>query len=35
MLMGKEKPDSGEVEVGETVKLMWVDQSRESLDPEK
>jgi sulfate-transporting ATPase len=28
------KPDSGEIVVGETIKLMYVDQSRDSLDPE-
>jgi len=35
MITGQEKPDSGEVRIGETVKLAYVDQSRESLDPEK
>jgi sulfate-transporting ATPase len=35
MLTGQEKPDSGVLRVGETVKLGYVDQSRESLDPEK
>jgi ATP-binding cassette ChvD family protein len=32
---GGENPDSGVLEVGETVKLAYVDQSREGLDPEK
>jgi energy-dependent translational throttle protein EttA len=31
MIMGQEKPDAGELRVGETVKLSYVDQSRESL----
>ena len=35
MITGKEQPDSGEVRIGETVKLAYVDQSRETLDPEK
>ena len=35
MLIGSEKPDSGEVEVGSTVKLAYVDQSRDCLDGEK
>lgn len=33
MIMGKEKPDSGEVKLGHTVKLAYVDQSRDALDP--
>ncbi|MEZ1437917.1 energy-dependent translational throttle protein EttA [Pseudomonas shirazica] len=32
MLMGKEQPDSGSIEIGETVQLACVDQSREDLD---
>jgi len=32
MIMGKEKPDSGEVKLGHTVKLAYVDQSRDALD---
>ncbi|SEM33028.1 ATP-binding cassette protein, ChvD family [Luteibacter sp. UNCMF331Sha3.1] len=32
MIMGKEKPDSGEVKTGHTVKLAYVDQSRDALD---
>jgi ATPase subunit of ABC transporter with duplicated ATPase domains len=35
MITGKEKPDSGTIKVGETVKLAYVDQSRDNLDPEK
>ncbi|MCO5114639.1 MAG: energy-dependent translational throttle protein EttA [Bdellovibrionaceae bacterium] len=35
MIVGQEKPDSGEIQVGETVKLAYVDQSRESLNPDK
>ena len=35
MITGQEAPDSGTLRVGETVKLAYVDQSRESLDPEK
>jgi ATP-binding cassette ChvD family protein len=34
MIVGAEKPDSGTVKIGETVKLAYVDQSR-TLDPEK
>src|SRR6185437_14129299 len=35
MITGQEKPDSGELRLGETVKLAYVDQSREALDPNK
>ena len=35
LLMGIEQPDGGEVEVGETVKLSYVDQSRDDLDGSK
>ncbi len=31
MIRGTEKPDSGEVKIGETVKMAFVDQSRDSL----
>ncbi len=31
MIMGLEKPDSGEVNIGQTVKLAYVDQSRDDL----
>ena len=33
LITGQEKPDSGELQVGETVQLGYVDQSRDSLDP--
>jgi ATP-binding cassette ChvD family protein len=35
MITGDEKPDSGELIVGETVQLAYVDQSRDDLDGEK
>jgi sulfate-transporting ATPase len=35
MLTGVEKPDSGEVRIGPTVKLAYVDQSRDSLNDKK
>lgn len=35
MISGKEKPDSGDFKVGSTVKMAYVDQSRETLDPNK
>ncbi len=35
MITGQEMPDEGEIRVGETVKLAYVDQSRDVLDPEK
>ncbi len=35
MLMGIEKPDSGELRMGDTVKLAYVDQSRDALDSNK
>ena len=34
MIMGLETPDSGTFEVGETVKLAYVDQSHEDIKPE-
>ena len=34
-IVGFETPDSGEVKVGETVKISYVDQGREGLDPKK
>ena len=34
MITGLEKPDSGDFKVGDTVKLGYVDQSRDSLNPE-
>jgi sulfate-transporting ATPase len=35
MINGAEPPDAGELEVGSTVQLSYVDQSREALDPSK
>jgi ATP-binding cassette ChvD family protein len=35
MITGEETPDSGTLKLGETVKLAYVDQSREGLDPDK
>jgi sulfate-transporting ATPase len=35
MITGLEQPDSGTMTVGDTVKLAYVDQSREGLDPDK
>jgi sulfate-transporting ATPase len=35
MLVGQEKADAGALRVGDTVKLAYVDQSRDSLDPAK
>lgn len=35
MLMGHEAPDGGEIEVGETVQISYVDQSRDDLDGSK
>jgi len=35
MIMGKEEPDSGTIRVGDTVKLGYVDQSRDQLDDKK
>ncbi len=34
MITGMEKPDTGTFRVGDTVKMAYVDQSREALDPE-
>ncbi len=33
--MSEEKPDSGEIKIGDTVKLVYVDQMRSKLDPNK
>lgn len=33
--LGKELPDSGKIKIGETVKLVYVDQMRSKLDPNK
>jgi ATP-binding cassette ChvD family protein len=35
MIIGEEKPHSGELRLGETVKVAYVDQSRASLDPDR
>jgi ATP-binding cassette ChvD family protein len=35
MLVGQEKADGGELKIGETVKIAYVDQSRSALDPNK
>jgi len=35
MITGQETPDSGTIRIGETVKLTYVDQSRDVLDPDK
>jgi sulfate-transporting ATPase len=35
MITGQEKPDSGEIRLGDTVKLAYADQMRAGLDPEK
>ena len=34
MMVGQEQPDGGNLEVGPTVELAYVDQSRDNLDPE-
>lgn len=35
MIVGREQPDAGSLNVGSTVKLAYVDQSRDTLDPAK
>jgi ATP-binding cassette ChvD family protein len=35
MIVAEEKPDAGEIKVGETVKISYVDQHRGGLDPKK
>ena len=35
MITGQEQPDTGELQVGSTVEIAYVDQSREALDPAK
>lgn len=35
MLTGQEETDAGKIEIGDSVRLGYVDQSRDSLDPEK
>ena len=34
LIMGMEKPDSGTIQIGDTVKLAYVDQQHKSIDPE-
>ena len=35
MITGQEQPDQGQIRIGDTVKLAYVDQSRDDLDPKK
>jgi len=35
MITGSEKPDTGKIKIGSTVKMSYVDQSRDALNPEK
>ena len=35
MIMGEQKPDSGEIIIGETVQISYVDQAHKDLDPDK
>lgn len=35
MITGQEEPDSGSIRIGDTVKIAYVDQSRDALNPEK
>lgn len=35
MIMGEEQPDKGEIKIGETVKIGYVDQRHKDIDPEK
>ena len=35
LIMGIDKPDSGEITIGETVKIAYVDQQHRSIDPDK
>jgi ATP-binding cassette ChvD family protein len=35
MLVGEEKPDDGEIKVGETVKVSYVEQNRSGIDPKR
>ena len=35
LIMGLEQPDNGEITIGETVKLAYVDQQHKNIDPEK
>ncbi len=35
MIVGEEQPDDGEIRIGDTVELGYVDQNRDALDPKK
>ncbi len=35
MITGRQKPDAGTIELGQSVKIAYVDQERDTLDPEK
>ena len=35
LIMGLEKPDTGTIEIGDTVKISYVDQQHRSIDPDK
>jgi ATPase subunit of ABC transporter with duplicated ATPase domains len=35
MIVGEEKPDDGEISIGETVSISYVDQGRAGIDPKK
>ena len=35
LIMGIEKPDTGTIEIGDTVKIAYVDQQHKSIDPDK
>lgn len=35
IIMGEEKPDAGEIKIGETVEIAYVDQTHKDLDPDK
>jgi sulfate-transporting ATPase len=35
MIVGEEKPDAGSLRIGDTVKIAYVDQNRDALDPDK
>jgi ATP-binding cassette ChvD family protein len=35
MITGQEKPDNGEIRIGDSVRLAYVDQSRDTLNPDK
>jgi ATP-binding cassette ChvD family protein len=35
MIIGQDKPDAGAIRIGDTVKIGYVDQSRDALDPKK